>query len=216
MCSPISVWQNEISAGFSRGIFLGLTGSKTICLSTTCSFVKSSRTPIVNSVYLSTPLNTIDTLITVLLFLWSYGVHFVAVVAALFADFTVAENQPSLRIEGEDSGSGDWLLSFSLFFLSFFLFSLSLDLFYRGRRSSSILSLSSSLAPAPEFSSLRLLLMLLWVTLSFILPFSWFFSFPSLTSSSDASAVGAFAVLFASSFDSVAAACLLLLLLLSF
>ena len=133
MCSPISVWQNGIFVGFSRGIFLELTGSKTRCLSTTWSFVKSSWTPIVNSIYLSTPLNTVYASITFLLLLWSYGVRFVAVVAALFAAFPVVENRPSLRIEGEDSGSGEWLLSFSLLFLSFFLILISIDLFFHGR-----------------------------------------------------------------------------------
>ena len=73
----------------------------------------------VNSVYLSTPLNIIDALITFLLFLWSYGVIFIAVGAALFAALSVSENQPSLKIEGKDSGSGEGLISFSLFFLSF-------------------------------------------------------------------------------------------------
>ena len=160
----------------------------------------------VNSVYLSTPINTIDASITFLLFLWSYGVFFVSVVVSLFADFSIADNRPSLRIEGEDSGSGEWLFSFSLFFLSFLLFLLSLYLFFHGGGYSSILSVSLSLAPAPEFSSLICSLMLLLVTLSFIPPLSLFFLFPPVNYSSNASAFGAFAVIFASSFDSVAAA----------
>ena len=61
----------------------------------------------VNSMYLSTPHNKIDDLITFLLFLWSYGVRFVVVVAALFDALPVANNLPSLSIEGEESGSGE-------------------------------------------------------------------------------------------------------------
>ena len=156
---------------------------------------------------LSTFLHTIDALINFILFLWSYGISFVGVVADLFSALPGAKNWPSLRIDGEDSGSGEWLIYFSLFFLSLSLFLLSLDFFFRGGGYSSILSVALSLASMPKFSSLRWLLMLLWVKLSFIPPFYWIFSSPPpLTSSFNASAVGAFTVLFASIFDAVVAA----------
>ena len=66
----------------------------------------------VNSMYSSTPLKKIDASITFLLFLWSYGVCFVAVIADSFAALHVTDNWPPWGLRGRNMGPGRELSRF--------------------------------------------------------------------------------------------------------